>query len=247
MRRYFFLAMALVLASSALAVDYPKKDSPSDPGLGNFIRNSNAMVASGHAFIHRLVCPDGSTPKLESVQLGNNPQGRLVDQYRIKCRNGEVGAFDWADGQSSLPLIPKGFRLKTQKEISKFEIKGRVNEISPAPSGEIWVTTLAGRSYFADSLKGQWKEAPLKVTSQFGSKIERITFLDEKVGIATGYLNGKSYRTEDGGTTWAPVSIIKGVRDMKLVQDALFILSEEEHIYRVKDGSLEEGTDLPRQ
>lgn len=100
-----------------------------------------------------------------------------------------------------------------------FPIEGRVNEVSVAPDGRVWLASAAGHTYFADRIDGSWARGSLYNEAENfldrigGDQLDRITFFNPDTAIATGYIDGgqeqgKSYlyRTLDGGTRWELVS-----------------------------------------
>lgn len=94
----------------------------------------------------------------------------------------------------------------------ELEIHGRVGEVSLSPEGSIWLTTMLGKTYFAPSIDGEWREGALRFDDlgfTASHVIERISFFDPNIAIATGYISqeeyghkNKLYRTTDGGLSW---------------------------------------------
>ncbi|MBS1969399.1 MAG: hypothetical protein JSU04_03790 [Bdellovibrionales bacterium] len=194
-----FLAVLLKLNFS-LALD-PKDIDPKE--LDKMIKKSEQIVASGHAFYRSLACPDGSTPEFAGVGTNYGKNGEIIDSYRIRCKDGTKGNYEWAEGQTTPPNPPPGFRFKTASELKRFSPRGRVNELSVSPTGTVWITTAAGYSYFINKFEDNWVPGSLLATKdKYASDLERISFFNTKIAIATGGLNGKIYHTEDGGITW---------------------------------------------
>lgn len=104
----------------------------------------------------------------------------------------------------------------------ELDIQGRVTELSVAPSGRIWLTTLTGHTYYADSVTDDWVGGALDLsTDDFASLanhgINRISWFNDEIGFASGYISGPDdfrtdtiYRTEDAGATWTAVRFPAG-------------------------------------
>jgi hypothetical protein len=168
------------------------------------MQKSKEMAQNGHRFYQSLICMDGSTPNFISVGLKKSETGEKIDTYKIQCKDGLIGTFEWSQDQKTYPSIPSGFRMKTQAEVNAFKIRGRVNEISVSPNGKIWLTTAVGLSYFTDGLENKWSTATLSADQhEYADDIGRITFFNDEVAIATGGLSGRVYRTENSGRNWS--------------------------------------------
>lgn len=192
------IALSLLLSSFGFA---------GDDDLGKSIEQSMASIKAARGFIDSIACPDGKTPHIPRRMSGRGKKGGFADTYVLRCSNGLEGKITWDPGQDSLPDIPAGFRVKTKDELERFEIVGRVKEVSPGPGRKIWITTLVGTSYISDDGGNEWKPGSLKVKGDFNVSIDRITFLDDQIGLATGYMKEKVYRTEDAGQTWTEISV----------------------------------------
>ena len=99
----------------------------------------------------------------------------------------------------------------------ELDIQGRVAELSVAPSGRVWLATQTGRTYYADDVTDDWLDGALNLSnddysSLANNNIDRITWFDDEIGFASGYISGPDdsrtdtvYRTEDAGATWQSV------------------------------------------
>jgi photosystem II stability/assembly factor-like uncharacterized protein len=98
----------------------------------------------------------------------------------------------------------------------ELDIRGRVNHISVAPSGTIWIVTQTGYSYYTDDVLADWRKGGLDLTNEddflSSQNIDRVSFFDDEMAIASGYISGEKdsvqdtiFRTEDGGRNWTPV------------------------------------------
>lgn len=193
------IALGLLLISPAIGAEASE--------LSKSLEQSMASIKGARAFINTIACPDGKTPQIPARASGRGKKGGFADSYVLRCSNGLQGNVTWDPGQDSLPAVPPGFRLKTKEELEKFEIVGRVTEVSPGPGKKIWITTLVGTSYVSEDDGNEWKPGSLSIKGEFRVSIDRITFLNEQVGIATGYMDDKVYRTEDGGKTWTEIKV----------------------------------------
>jgi len=97
-------------------------------------------------------------------------------------------------------------------------IGGRVNEISVAPDGRIWLTTLLGNLYCTAHPDSNWHKWNIPEESKkeddylglYNSDLDRITFFNKDTAILSGYIYsdaGKTkkdgyFRTTDGGRHW---------------------------------------------
>lgn len=102
------------------------------------------------------------------------------------------------------------------------DVRGRMNEISVSPNGRIWLTTLLGNLYYANtpgtnwhygSLTGEVKRKDEKDYWKIDFRapdLDRITFFNNDTAILSGFIYGDTakekhggyYRTTDGGRTW---------------------------------------------
>lgn len=97
------------------------------------------------------------------------------------------------------------------------DTEGSLDELSPHPDGSIWVTTNDGFSYRAAAFDSLWY--PYLMANSEGDSIQffdrplkRVTWFDDKTGIATGDLSEEKtsernilYRTTDAGKSWSLV------------------------------------------
>lgn len=108
----------------------------------------------------------------------------------------------------TLPLFAADLR-------PELEVTGRVEEISLAPDGGLWVATAMGNLYRSEDGGRTWAEANVpsrKITAEqfFGDDLDRVTFFDERRGMISGYIGEEQDRvllTADGGETWTPAQL----------------------------------------
>jgi len=106
---------------------------------------------------------------------------------------------------------------------AELPLRGRVGEgIGLSPDGRLWITTTQGEIFAADSVNGDWREVTgprfrdendTSFAWTFYPDIDRVTWLNARTAIASGYVGrGESQahdavlRTVDGGVTWDTVT-----------------------------------------
>lgn len=106
----------------------------------------------------------------------------------------------------------------------ELEIHGRVDEISVAPTGRVWITTATGGNYSAARIDGDWREGGIGGryseaggrSVRFGPGMQRIDFFNDTIGFAWGFTADyerkllQVIRTRDGGESWERVDVGPG-------------------------------------
>jgi photosystem II stability/assembly factor-like uncharacterized protein len=100
-------------------------------------------------------------------------------------------------------------------------MRGRIEQLDVGPDGRVWMVSMQGEIFAADSVNGDWRlvsgPPPLPDDSFDLSMrlpgLNRVTWLDRRTAIASGYLGqgdalkkDRVLRTTDGGMRWDTVS-----------------------------------------
>lgn len=97
---------------------------------------------------------------------------------------------------------------------AEVKVKGRVNEISVAPDGKIWLVTALGKIYYTNNIDSNWHYSmPLFIEDDNfldHPSLDRISFFNNDTAIITGYISTDNdnlkkngfYYTKDGGKSW---------------------------------------------
>jgi len=106
---------------------------------------------------------------------------------------------------------------------------GKVEHLGWTPGGNLWFGTEAGQVYVSRDGGHGWSEvavSPRRARNEQdhralvdGDQISRVSFFDDRRGLALGYAHGRkesAYRTTDGGATWKALQLPKSL----LVDDA---------------------------
>lgn len=106
----------------------------------------------------------------------------------------------------------------------ELDIHGRVDEISVAPTGRVWITTATGGNYSAARIDGDWREGGIGGqyseshgrSVRFGPGMQRIDFFNDTIGFAWGHTSDHKrkivqvIRTRNGGESWEQVEVGPG-------------------------------------
>lgn len=103
----------------------------------------------------------------------------------------------------------------------ELRMRGSIGQLDVGPDGRVWMTSMQGEIFAADSVNGDWRMVsgppPLPEDSfDLGARfprIDRVTWIDRRTGIASGFIRqgdalekDRVLRTTDGGLQWDTVS-----------------------------------------
>ena|SRR5579884_2794521 len=112
-------------------------------------------------------------------------------------------------------LSAEGAKTETWSKLPTEHYRGKQDDVFFINSQVGWYGNGAGRIFKTSDGGRTWT----KTYEKPGTYVRAIGFIDAKVGffgnIGTGYFPGVSdeqplYRTDDGGSTWVPVTAIAG-------------------------------------
>ncbi len=171
-----------------------------------------ALAAAPAGCAGRPVPREVSPARAEPVDVEPRP-AEAVDRWGWTVREPELwdlvpiaaaeGAAPWAGGARAEPA--PGSREGRQEARVELHVEGRVDELSVAPDGRLWLTTDEGRSYRSDGLGRPFRPGTLAAADRPEGHIDRVTFFTPQKAIATGYIGrgrDEYFLTADGGETW---------------------------------------------
>jgi len=97
----------------------------------------------------------------------------------------------------------------------ELSLRGNIQGVSVSPNECIWLTTALGKTYYADSINGEWHvDSPEPKANDdlelVTSHLDRISFFNKDTAIMTGYIYSKEkstrtsgvYFTRNAGKSW---------------------------------------------
>lgn len=99
---------------------------------------------------------------------------------------------------------------------ARLPIYGGFEQIGVSPSGEVWIATKAGNTYYTKNINQMWHFGPFGSKDPYSMGIssgtfERISFFSEDIMMISGFIHGSNsmqnfvYRSEDHGENWQKV------------------------------------------
>lgn len=116
----------------------------------------------------------------------------------------------------------------------ELELEGRIERLSVAPDGRVWLASYMGNTYTADRIDGDWRYGPIQNRDttglDLGPPLEAVSFFTPDTAFIWGHIvggeqfdEGSVYRTTDGGATWDTVP----AGNTGWIQDAFVLPSGE--------------------
>lgn len=140
--------------------------------------------------------------------------------------------LSWMAAVAGLAAIASAFTPRVSPAIPTFvspdtgwaelQPRGRIRELHVGPDGRVWMGSMQGEIFTADSVNGKWRlvlgpPRDPDAAEDFGlglPEIDRVTWLSARTAIASGYIGPASserkelvLRTTDGGARWDRVSV----------------------------------------
>ena len=154
----------------------------------------------------------------------------LVTTRIALCALAALSVFPHLTTAQAQQAAPAGGALSPSPGLDRrgeLPISGRPVALAASRTGTVWLVTMTGTMYFADSIDGDWRSASVNRPDTSMSRImgrgwqrglglvHGIRFFDSRRGIAWGILYSEKsreeqrqvYLTRDGGAHWAPADV----------------------------------------